>query len=260
MGTIVCRHRNHTIFDRLSDNYSRQVTFLAFTIENGKAKEVLFNISRLHSELERDSNKINMRWYKANKSGLETPNMVLKDALIGDESFISLCGHICNISDYEETDNVVDVTEIVSDIFSRQPKSNGRMLSGVSIKNKILHFDEIPSENCFRHLIGRDFTYGFQYQSVSKYHRDILIAKGTDESYYRGNSFPLLEDGFYENINFYEDDAIWHNPGKKFVQINHAVNSENFFDKDGYLCSIYNYEHVSDEKVEQYKKIFLFLV
>jgi hypothetical protein len=105
--------------------------------------------------------------------------------------------------------------------------------------------------------VGRDFDFGFQHRQYSKYHRE---AMGDNVDQMRGVMCPFVDKGFYENINFYEDDIIWHNPGKKFVQINHAVTHENFFDKDGYLCSVWNYRHVTAADVDKYNKIFLFLI
>ena len=76
----------------------------------------------------------------------------------------------------------------------------------------------------------------------------------------RGNYCPFVDGGFYENISFYDEDTFWYNPGKKFVQINHSVTHQNFFDRDGYLCHVNNYRYVNKEEVDLYYKKFLFLV
>lgn len=267
MGTIVCRHRNETIFDRLSDNYSRSIAFhwvVASKEKNGKKilTEKYLEPSHLQAypEHNESENKIYLRWYQSKKSSIDSPSKVIKDVHINDDTFISLCGHICNTVDYNKTDDVFDITELVTDIVSRQPDHNSPHEKDVFIKNKVLHFNEIPSTVSFAKMQGRDFHMGFMYQRVTKYHRDDVYDKGTSEDNMRGRYCPFVSEGFYKNMNFYEDDAVWYNPNKRYVQLNHAVSSNNFFDKDGYLCSSYNYELITEEEIKHYEKIFLFLI
>lgn len=261
MASIVCRHRNQTLFERLSDGRE----FISFVVDSVEGKnvvrEVRVDTSRLHSKLDRDDGKVKMYWYKARNNKVLTPQRVVKDAVINDFTFISLCGHFCSEVDYVKTKEFIDVTEMLSDIASQQPQS-GRYsaIPTGPITNNILRFDEIPSETIFSEILGRDFSYGFYYQRVSKYHKGSLYSSNTTEDKMRGTYCPLVDEGFYENINFYEEDKIWYNPSKKFVQINHAVTKENFFDTDGFLCSIENYVHVPKERIEKYQKMFLFLI
>jgi hypothetical protein len=263
MGTIVCRHRNETLFDRLSDNYSRYLTFLYEGPSDNDRKmfSSQVEINRLEwdaEDSEKDYSKIKLRWYVSKGNTGERPKKVLKDASPNKDLFISLDGFICCTHDYKPTKEYLDLTEVAKEIASQQPQ-RGNLNSVVrpDIKHKVLKFDEIPSARIFNQICGRDFDYGFMYSRVSKYNRESL---NKDVDRMRGIMCPFVEDGFYENINFYEDDAIWYNPNSKFVQINHAVTNENFFDKDGYLCSVSNYRHVTAEEVQIYKKIFLFLV
>ena len=261
MATIVCRHRNHTIFDRLSDNYSRSHAFYCTGVgENKKLESIIVEPSTFHAWPEYDEKKetLSLRWYQAKKKGLESPHKVVRDVQLNENTFISLCGHICNTQDYEETGELFDVTQVLSDIASQQPKpGNSHSHGSPKPKMNVLHWEEIPSALCFNVCVGRDFDFGFIHRKYSKYHREGL---GNNIDHMRGIYCPFVENGFYENINFYEENAVWYNPGKKFVQINHAVTQENFFDKDGYLCSAWNYQHVTEEEVQKYYKMFLFLI
>lgn len=261
MGTIVCRHRNHTIFDRLSDNYSMSLAFYCSGVgEDKKLEQIMVEPSRFQAwpDYDEKREKASLRWYQAKKRGLGSPHRVVKDVHLNDNTFISLCGHICNTKDYEETSELFDVTQVLKDVISQQPRQGNHTARGnkIEVKNKVLHWDNIPSTLCFNVCVGRDFSYGFIHRQYSKYHRESL---GDNVDHMRGIVCPFIDNGFYENINFYEEDSIWYNPSKKFVQINHAVTHENFFDRDGYLCSVWNYRYVTEEEVQKYNKIFLFL-
>lgn len=262
MASIICRHRNQTLFERLADSVPVFHSFIVESIDGKNvAKPILVKPSFLHSELNYDGGTVKMYWYQAKNKSVITPQRVVKDAIVDEFTFISLCGHICSDVNYKKTEESIDVTEMLADIVSQQPK--GGRFSPIPtglIKNKILHFSEIPSEVVFSSILGREWNYGYSYQRVSKYFRDKLFPSNTSETNLRGNSCPLVDDGFYENLNFYDEDSIWYNPSKKFVQINHAVTKDNFFDRDGFLCSINNYENVLKERVEKYKKMFLFLI
>lgn len=265
MGTIVCRHRNETVFDRLADNYSRSTDLWTVALESNKLIEVRFDTQRITADIEREEKKkgdvlLYLPVMKAKKPGLETPNIVVKDANLGKNAFISLCGHICSNENYEPTGERHDVTQILRDIYARQPKPGSYSSGDVDIEHKILHFSEIPSDCCFSKVTARDFNYGYFQQRISKYHKQEIYPANVKEQYLYGKYCPFVDAAFYENENFYEDDIVWHNPGKKFVQINHAVTHESFFDRDGYLCSIYNYRLVNEEEVRSYYKKFLFLV
>lgn len=263
MGTIVCRHRNETLFDRLSDTYSRSLAFYWTGVDDKKQfNQVMLEPAHFCAQIEWDKKleTASLHWYQAKKRGLETPQRVVKDVHINDTLFISLCGHICNTDDYKKTNDLYDVTDVISDIRSQQPqKCQTQVLDKPVLKNKILHWNEIPSAPCFG--IPAGYEYGLSYHLYPKYHREPVSSKSKNVDYYfRGTVCPFVDEGYYENINFYEDNAIWYNPNKKHIQLNHAITRENFFDKDGYLCSIWNYRYVAEEEVKQYEKIFLFLV
>jgi len=264
MGTIVCRHRNETIFDRLSDNYSRSISINILQVdEDDKVYSNHVEPCRFQANLEWDEDykTAHLWWYQAKKPGLESPQRVVKDVHINDKMFISLCGYICNTKDYKKTNDKFDVTEVMADIVSRQPEQGHMTYRGDrKIKNNILHFNEIPSHMCFNTYRGRDWTMGVVHQRVTKYWREEVKSRDVKDYQLYGIHCPFVDEGYYENINFYEDDVVWYNPGSKFVQLNHAVTHENFFDKDGYLCNSWNYRYITKEQVDNYKKMFLFLI
>lgn len=268
MGSIVCRHREHTIFERLSDNYNN--ASLAFYWEgvrdDKKHMSLRIDPKSFSARLERDNECIKMKWFKANKKGLESPDKVLKDVQINENVFISLCGYICSTNDYEPTEDTYDVTEIVSDIISQQPiktKEGFYRREKTDIKHKIIKFNEIPSELYFVSVVGsrwKDSNWDVAYRRNSKYWKEPVNSSNVKSYQLAGALCPFVDEGYYENINFHEIDSIWYNPGKKYVQINHAVTPENFFDRDGFLCSTDNYRFVTKEEVDNYYKKFLFLI
>jgi len=264
MSTIICRHTNATIFDYLSHNKRYDNASSLCYVANGNLEMVNVVMDNFSGSIEWDEKheKAHLYWYKANKSGIKTPHKVLKDVKINDKCFISLCGHVCYASDYEKTKEKHDVTQIVKDICLAQPRQ-GHMSSfkNENIKNKFIHWNDIPTDAIFHTYQGRSWDFGVMHRHVGKHFRGgEMHSRDIDPYKLCGKICPYVEDGVYENINFYEDDATWYNPGKKFVELNHAVTHENFFDKDGFLCSIWNYEYVPREHKEMYYKKFLFLV
>lgn len=264
MGTIVCRHRNETIFDRLSDNYSRSISIGILQLdEDDKVHINHVDPCRFQANIEWDEDykTAHLWWYQAKKPGLESPQRVVKDVHINDNMFISLCGYICNTKDYKKTSDKFDVAEVMADIVSRQPEQGKKAYhSDRKIKHKILHFNEIPSHMCFHVYRGHNWDMKPCYQRVTKYFRGEVKNRNVQDYKLYGSLCPFVDEGHYENINFYEDNITWHNPGSKFVQLNHAVTNENFFDKEGYLCDSWNYKYVKKEDVDNYKKMFLFLI
>ena len=120
MGTIIDRHRNFTIFDKLSTRYSK---FIIYVIdENLKLKEYNLTTSHFNSESNLDCDEKNKKFYlyfyKSIKEGLDSPRKVLADVYIDENTFISLDGHICNTFDYEKTNEKILVTNILFDIES----------------------------------------------------------------------------------------------------------------------------------------------
>lgn len=263
MGSIVCRHREHTIFDRLSDNYNNRSNFFYFegAGDNKEAMSLSLDPKSFSARLERDNDGIKMKWFKAKKKGLESPDKVLKDVHINDSVFISLCGYICSTNDYEATGELYDVTEILNDIQCNQPQPGYEFFElSNQIKNKILKFDQIPSIVIFSSFLAKVWDFGYTYKRCTKYNKESINRRTNDEYYLRGELCPFVEEGYYENINLYEDDVIWYNPTKKYVQINHAVTKNNFFDTDGYLCGTWNYKYVNKQEIDFYYKKFLFLI
>lgn len=251
-------HKENALFKRLS-SYSNSVSLLVLVHKTKKMDmiNVQFSSMRWESENKKDNtDSIKLRYFKSKSASAH--KLVLKDVDVGEGFFISVDGIICASDDYEATIQSVDFSKIASEIYMNQFDSSNTIVQDYKIKT--IHFSEIPTIPIFKRELGFDYNLGrYTYMVVTKYnHHRLSTKKGALN--HLGKICPLVEGASYENINFYEDDKTWFNPIKKIVQINHAVNSESFFDKDGYLCSTENFRMIDDEDIVLRKKIFLFLV
>lgn len=59
-------------------------------------------------------------------------------------------------------------------------------------------------------------------QSNKFFRIDNFFPENHDERSFRGTMNPMIENGYYENVNLYEEEIGYINPGKRFVKMNHS--------------------------------------